>query len=370
MKTKLLNLTLLSLVFGSISTAQALVNPSDPLLVSIPRFASGYEINASLIWQQPTSSSNVYSILTSPLPFFTPNWLINPANPQYHFGFEVGASFTFGNTGNDVQINWTELKTRDSTSVNINPAVAANQFVGPFYQIGPESGGVGVPAPAPIVSAAAQNHYTYDLVNWDAGQYIKIGHRLQTRLFGGVNFLRIKQNLQTTFFAPTDVNFSFTSTNTSEFTGFGPRFGISASYDLCYGFGIVGQVAGTASVGRIRASDNFRATSTNLITIAVPPIFLNQQGITTHHETRVVPGGDAKLGVNYAFEFVNSSWLTAELGYKVAAYQSAIRTVYPTSLVADPFSPLQDGTIFVNTMGESQSDFGVNGPYFNLSYNF
>jgi hypothetical protein len=93
------------------------------------------------------------------------------------------------------------------------------------------------------------------------------------------------------------------------------------------------------------------------------------QAITTHHETRVVPGGDAKLGFNYAYAFNRNSFLTAELGYKVAAYENAIRKVYPNSIVSPP-NALQTGTIPVETMGESQSDFGVNGPYFNLSYSF
>ncbi|MBI2792959.1 MAG: hypothetical protein HYX61_13520 [Gammaproteobacteria bacterium] len=368
MKANNFTLSLLSLAFGSFaSTTYAAVttHPADPFLVSIPHFSTTYEINASLLWQQPTSTSNAYAILTHPMPVPTPNWIINSANPQYHFGFDVGLSYAFNNTGNDVQLNWTRLKTNDSTSVSIDDN-GLLQFVGPFFQIGPTAGGAG--GFAPMIASAARNHFDYDVVNLDAGQYVNFGHRLQTRLFGGVSYLRIKQDLQTTFFAPADVNFSFVSNNISEFTGFGPRFGFGGTYDLCYGFGIVGQVAATASVGRIRATDHFTETSTALLG-AAPSIPLNVQAITTHHETRVVPGADAKLGISFAYDVNKNSLLTAELGYKVAAYENAIRKVYPNSLVNPP-NALQTGTIAVETMGESQSDFGVNGPYFNLSYSF
>ncbi len=369
MKGHYFKLSLLSIVFGasisSIVNAAQPANIANPFLVTIPHFTSMFEINASLLWQQPTSSSNAYSIHTHPLPVPTPNWLINSAKPQYHFGFEVGASYAFNNTGNDVQLNWTRLKTNDSTAVNPDDN-GLLQFIGPFYQIGPTAGGAG--GFAPLIGSAAQNHFEYDVVNLDGGQYVNFGHRLQTRLFGGVSYLRIKQDLQTTFFAPADVNFSFVSNNISEFTGFGPRFGFSGTYDLCYGFGIVGQIAASASVGRIRATDHFTETSTALLG-AAPPIPQNVQAITTQHETRVVPGADAKLGFNYVYEYNRNSFLTAELGYKVASYANAIRKVYPNSLVNPP-NALQTGTIAVETMGESQSDFGVNGPYFNLSYNF
>jgi hypothetical protein len=368
MKASYVKLSLLSIIFGSsfinLANASAPTKVLEPFLVTIPHFSSAFEINASLLWQQPTSSSNSYAILTHPLPLPTPNWEIHSAKPQYHFGFDVGTSYSFDNTGNDVQLQWTRLKTKDSTSVTLDDN-GVGQFVGPFYEIGPVAGGLG--GFAPIVASAARNHFDYDVVNLDAGQYINLGHRLQTRLFGGLSFLRIKQNLEAEFFAPSDVNFSFVSNNISEFTGFGPRFGLSGTYDLCYGFGIVGQAAFSASVGKIRSTDHFTETSTALLAgIGSPPIPLNVQAITTQHETRIVPGGDAKLGINYAYAFTTTSWLTAELGYKVAAYENAIRTVYPSSIVA----PLQTGTIPVATMGESQSDFGVNGPYFNLAYSF
>jgi len=350
--------SILQTVFTFSAQAQAVFADVDPLFVTVPRFAKSYEINASLLYFQPTSSSLDYAILTNPLPLPTPQWRIKTVKPGYDANFNIGLAYAIDNTANDLQLSWTHTDFSDSRSVTAS-AVNPTQFTGPFYEIGPDAG--------TIRQGRGRAKFRYDVVNLDAGQFVDYGRRFQTRFFAGLNYLHLKQSLKTSFSIVGDPNFSFTSENISEFNGVGPRLGIAGTYELCYGFGLTAQLAGTASVGRVKTRMNFNSTSTALIVLGANP---NQQAITADHIARIVPGGDAKLGVTYFHPFGRDYLLGLEAGYQVTSYMDPIEDVYPTSLVTNPATPLQSGTIAVNTMGESQSNFGVSGPYFKAAFKF
>lgn len=156
----------------------------------------------------------------------------------------------------------------------------------------------------------------------------------------------------------------------SDFNGVGPRFGIDASYNFCGGFGIVGSLSTSLLVGDIDSHYAERVTSTGgdvlfnpdetVIEGAVLPFtgvefdavvtdfsaltvdvdladFTFVDTFSYHHpsETRVVPNVDAKLGVDWTYQFCNCSRtkLTIEAGYMVSHYWNAVDRLSATGLL-------------------------------------
>lgn len=142
----------------------------------------------------------------------------------------------------------------------------------------------------------------------------------------------------------------------SKFNGIGPRFGFDLSYNFCGGFGLVGSLSAALLVGEVDSSFGERIltagefsglginidgvsgiTVTDGATIAATAfdpaafdvLFADDTGLVSFHhpdETRVVPNIDAKLGVDWTYQFCNCSRskLTIEAGYLVSHYFNAI----------------------------------------------
>jgi hypothetical protein len=162
----------------------------------------------------------------------------------------------------------------------------------------------------------------------------------------------------------------------SKFDGVGPRLGIDGSYHVGGGFGVVGSLSAALLVGNTRnhfhecmegggtitflpgtavkldpaltgplAGSQFYGehvtdlpTAPELAGMPVPPLAINPpfgtpigvvldqefNGICFHHpnETRVVPNIDAKLGLDWTYQFCNCSRskLTIEAGYLVSYF--------------------------------------------------
>ncbi len=144
----------------------------------------------------------------------------------------------------------------------------------------------------------------------------------------------------------------------SDFDGVGPRFGIDSSYHLGGGFGVVGSLSASLLVGETKNSFAERFDGTGTVTLlgggalidpigstiflgetitAASPAFGTPIGIafdptlsviSFHHpdETRVVPNLDAKLALDWTYQFCNCSRskVTIEAGYLVSHYFNAL----------------------------------------------
>lgn len=144
----------------------------------------------------------------------------------------------------------------------------------------------------------------------------------------------------------------------SEFDGIGPRFGCDVSYHLGGGFGVVGSLSTSLLVGEHEATLSERIETAGTVTFTVPgltlvdiaPLFIGGaltnvtaevvtavaptildplvETVSFRHpdETRVVPNIDAKLGLDWTYQFCNCSRskLTIEAGYLVSHYFNAI----------------------------------------------
>ncbi len=332
-----------------LSVNAALSTSTNPFQVSIPEMSPGFEFDVTGLWLRPVSNDLEYAVHTFPFPFPTPNWHVKSINPSYHFAYGLGMGYVFCHSGNDIQLHWTHLNSSDSASVSAGPD---GQFVAPFYETGPRGG--------TIQQARGKVDFRYDVVDLDVGQFVNFGNHTLIRFFAGLSGARIKQNLISTF-SDNFIPFSVRSNNFSQYTGFGPRFGINAKYDLCYGFGVVGQVSGSVLIGNMIARTRYNSSSS--IGEALFGITNNKQAIGSDNTQQVVPGADVKLGVNYTYPFCKDSAVTIEGGYKASMYVNAIQEYNPVIVVA----PIQTGTVFVATMGKSKSNFSVNGPYLNVN---
>lgn len=311
-----------------------------------------FEISLGAVFLQPTGTDLDYAILGFPLPVQSPHWDIGTVNPDYTAGFNLGLRYIFQNAENDIQLNWTHVATSDSDTT----IAGNNQFAVPLFQAGPSLGQT-------INNAMQQAHATakfnYDVVNLNAGQYINVGRRTQLRFYAGLSGTEIKETLDSSY-QDNAATFNLNYNNTSKFTGIGPLFGMDGLYKLPYNLGVTGTIAISGLIGSLHGSTDYVERSPQL---AASGITNNYQSISPKNSTQVVPSIDGKLGMNYGYLFSNNFIFTIEAGYEYATYFNAIVTNNPVTVVGE----VDLGTIALDSLGKSVSNFSVNGPFVNAS---
>ena len=251
------------------------------------------------------------------------------------------------NESNDIELNWTHL----NTTTNGSFSAAGTQMVGPPYLIGPES------ALYKIANGNAQ--FAYDSVNFDGGHTFCAECSFQLRVFGGVEFARIGQNLSG-MFQSSDGTASMANTTNSLFTGAGPRLGMKGQYALG-DFQFIGEIAGAGLIGTEQSRINFSTISPAL----VGP---NDQSLTSPNATQLVPSVDARLATAYTFPPSAYGLFRIETGYQAAAYFNAVSQYSLTSVPTAPMIPPVG--IFLATAQHLQSNFTDQGPYLTGSWLF
>jgi hypothetical protein len=358
----LVSLSVLSIILAPLTlhAAKSATTSNRNVNVTIPnvRSNSGFEFNIGPVWLKPGASNLNYVIYNKELPVQSPGWSEHELLPSFTTGLDLGFRYIFPNGGgNDIKLDWTHLSTSNSAATS---APDASFFLGPDYEIGPNG--------LYIRNATGNVKFKYDVVNGDVGQFAGFGQHMQMRFFGGLSggFLReqvtanYSGNLTTgTYPGP----FTMNQVVTSNFTGVGPRFGIEADYNTYYGFGFLGEFAASALMGTMYSKTNYAGTSQQLITQYNQA--LNNQIIEDQKVYQVIPGVDAKLGVNYKHVFNNKTLLKITAGYQAAVYINAISQYLPASLVSG--QSLTSGGIFVATMSHQLSNYSVQGPFLNFA---
>jgi hypothetical protein len=304
-----------------------------------------FEINGSLLFLQPGAGNLEYGTLVTPFPAATPNWSNQSLTPSMAPAFRVGGRY-MPNESNDIELNWTHLNSVTNGSFSGTPT----QMVGPPYLIGPES--------ALYKSGSGNVRFGLDSVNFDGGHTFCAECDFQMRIFGGVQFVRIGQNLTGMFRSP-DGTASNANTTNSSFTGAGPRVGLKGQYDLG-NFQFIGEFAGAGLIGTSQSSINFATNS--------PSIGLNTQSLTSPNASQVMPSIDARLATAYVFPPSDYGVFKIEVGYQAAVYFNAVSqyslTNVPTSLTLPPIG------IYLATQQHLQSNFTDQGPYLTGSWAF
>jgi len=301
---KKLTLSVIAAGLATVSAAYAATpTGSAPFQVTVPNLKAGPSFTLEGLFLRSTNSDLEYQQTND----INGNTQSHTLTPGYGLGFGVGMGYVFPESGNDVQINWQHF----NHSTTTDPVGDASS------------------------SKSSDGTFKFDTIDLDVGQYLDIGTRFQTRLFAGLRYAALKQDVSnTTLTAATDFSDASSSVedNVSKFTGIGPRLGVDATYHINNSFGVVSHLATGLLIGNVDYDQTTTATTGN-------------STITTDTQTRVVPEFDAKLGFDYTVPFKDqASNMTVEAGYQVTQYVDAIDSQ------------------------NSTGGIGFNGPYLNLNF--
>lgn len=331
--------------------------------VFVPDLTPGLQFSGGFLLLKPGADNLGWSTITTYLPIQNPQWDVQSLNPGYQPGFTFGARYVFPSSGNDIQINWEHLRTSDSSSVAVsNPTT---QWISPFSQTGPSTSEfynqIGI---FYLKAAHAQLNFAYDMVNIDAGQTVNLGALTQVRLFAGLSCVRLQEKLVTKFFNNTSIDPAppaaaipdpslqyITLNNTTNYTGAGPRLGLTATQDVFRGLTFVGQLSGAVLAGSMQpARYAFQGVFENNI---------DSEAIASRSVTQVVYATDAKLGLGFQHLFGNRFTLNIESGFKAALFINPFATYETSTNVL----PLNIGSLSTNSMRHTPSNFTLNGWY-------
>lgn len=352
-------LGILPILCSLFSIVEAAWDCCEPYEVTVPNCDCGIEFSGAFLYLQPSAGNLGWGVVTDFLPFVSPQWHVKRINPNYHPAFNVGLGYQFCG-GLHAQVNWTQLRCHDSQCQRVIPI---QQWISPFTQTGP---GTGDPTYDPtgvgeLIQGRAKLKFHYDALNWDLGTFVQVGPNMKMRIFSGLSGVRIKQELRSRFHG---ANFlpSIALNNSSTYTGIGPRIGFDCAWDLYNGFSFVGQVAGALLFGTTHpAQYRFTGVSTALQAIGITR---NKERVSSDSVRQTVPAFDARLGINYVYEFCSGALLSIEAGYMGAFYVRPLSGYEPNTNVL----PLELGSLSTNSMRHIESDFSVNGPYVGMEF--
>jgi hypothetical protein len=232
-------------------------------------------------------------------------------------------------------------------------------MVGPFFEIGPDA--------KAYHNATGNVQFIFDQLNVDYGQLVAFGDYLKADLFGGVGFLKIKQNLLATY-SSSDDSFNRTICTPISFIGAGPQAGTDFCYELMCDVSLEGQVLGTLFVGSAKNHTSYVSTfSSSLGTGALSP---NSQSTTICNRSLLIPAFQEKIGVAYAHTFCEHYFVKLEVGYQAQIYFNALQsTDMGSEVVTPPVTPDIIG-VFARTFQRSVSNFSLTGPYITFDVGF
>jgi len=338
-----------------------------PLSVGIPIFTPAFEFSGSLLYLRPGADNLGYATITTFLPLQNPQWAVQALNPQFQPGFSLGGRYAFPSSGKDIRVDWEHLRTCDSASVAVSDPTT--QWISPFNQTGPStSEGANEVGIFHLKAAHGQVNFDYDMVNIDVGQTVNIGSTTQVRLFTGLSYARLREQLLSTFFNDPNINpvppviaipdpslRSINLNNTSTYSGAGPRLGLTTEHNLAHGFTFVGQLSGAILAGLVQPA---QYQFTGVFDDAT-----DTEQIGSNRVSQVVYATDAKLGLGYSHLLGSGSVLNIESGFKAAIFVNPFSTYETSTNVL----PLDIGSLSTNSMRHTPSNFTLNGFYLTCS---
>lgn len=341
-----------------------------PLNVFVPNLAPGIEFTGGWLLLKPGADNLGFATITTFLPLENPQWAVQTLTPSYQGGFTVGARYVIPSSGKDVRFNWEQLHTGDSASMAVSDP--ATQWISPFNQTGPSTSEnaneVGI---FHFKSAEGNVGFDYAMATIDVGQTVNVGANTQFRLFAGLSWAQLREQLVSTFYndpnispippviAPPNQDLEYiTLNNTSMFTGLGPCLGLNSTFNLPRGFTFVGGLSGAILAGWMQpAQYSFTAVFVDAV---------NREQISSRKVSQVVYTSDAKLGLGYSRPFRNGSILSFESGFRAAIFIHPFSTYETSTNVL----PLDIGSLSTNSMRHTPSNFTLSGFYATCSFKF
>lgn len=131
-------------------------------------------------------------------------------------------------------------------------------------------------------------------------------------------------------------------------------------------FSFLGEVAGSAIIGRMQSRLDFASVSPDLAGLGITPP--NTQFLSSPDLTQVVPSIDTKLGIGYSFATSNKGIFRVDAGYMAAVYVNAVSSYSISDVVVPPAT--QGVGVFLRTAEHTYSNFAVHGPFASASWMF
>ena len=309
--------------------------------------APHFEVSGSLLFLQPGAGNLEYGTLVTPFPDSDAElgqsvahaWLQSGVQDRGSLYAQCVQRYRPGLDASEYQHEWVLCRL---ALPNGRAALSDRPGIGDLYK-----------------DASGNVQFAYDSVHLDGGHTFCAECAFQLRVFGGVEFARVGQNLTGTFQSP-DGSALSADTTTSLFTGAGPRVGLKGQYALG-DFQFLGEVAGAALIGTSQSRINFTTTS--------PTLAGNNQSLTSPNATQVVPSIDARLATAYTFPATNYGVFKIEVGYQAAVYFDAVNQ-YSLTQVPVNVPMIPPVGVFLATAQHLQSNFTDQGPYLTGSWAF
>ena len=313
----------LTLLVTTLSGIQAYAGTMGPTcqksIVETPCEERGFAIGGQALYLKPTS--NIYEI---PYSIYANGAVQYGVENAWAWGFQLEADYRF-ETGNDFNLNWYRLH----TSYSQEHAPATVNWV---YN-------TGTAVELNNASTRASVNPEWDQVNIEFGQRFNYGDNKHFRFHAGAQYSRVANNSMwdvidriTIQAAPTITSRVLMNTSSS-FNGFGPRVGVDAYYQTPWYLGVYAK----AAMSMLAGTTKFNYVGEEVV---------GMNGSLSH----VIPGLDAKLGLNYDYQLPQGV-LTADIGWLWVNYINVL--TYSFSAQNSPGTP---------------SSFEVQGLYFGLKY--
>jgi hypothetical protein len=345
----------------------------EPYCAFVPVLRGGFELAIEGLYIQPHAANLDFGITDNPqivpailppvpsepnsLPISPVDFITNPSGssrtqvltPGYKGAYRFHAGYIFPLTANDVSLNFVNFSSTSSQTVTAPP-------LGVIWTI--TNGSFGAPLEAtlfPVAAkqAAASVDFRWRTADLEFGSRVKF-YNLMMRFFGGIAHARVVENITINYLNGFANNPNFTPiaedtiTQDNNFSGWGPRLGLSSDLAIDYGFSLVSLVATDLLVGQISSSLTEVSSSGN--STALDPT----------RRRRLVPSLDAKLGLAYTLRLVsclaNCSQFSLEFGYEVNHYFNVKDSLRFTD--------------YASTFIKQNQDISFNGPYARIQVNF
>lgn len=268
------------------ATPAPVAAPAEPLIrkaETVPGLGASFEV----VYMRPSRSALDYAIIDTNTDT-DPQGSYDSIHPDYSAGLRYGLAYTF-ETGTDLHAQYMTLDTHDSASAEAPPG---GRLWGTWTH--PDMGST-------FDSAEARYDLDYDVFDLGLGKKFTVGDDLGLRVDAGLRYARIDQNLNIAYLQGATI-FNVEDTNT--FTGWGPRLGLGADWQMGHGFNLFGSAAGSLLLGDFDLA------------------LLTASGTTEYGrikdtvDNRVVPVVEMRAGIGYAYKLANGMYVGAKAGYE------------------------------------------------------
>ncbi len=299
--------TVLGFAVSGIATAGAMGPVCTPGSVTVPCEAKAWSLGVQALYLRPLYDSDRAYVVSSNN--------IYEKQDKWGWGYELDGAYHFS-SGSDLALNWMHYD--------------VDSHIGNFIGI----------TPVGVTGYSMDHTNKFDQVNLVMGQHVDFGQLKNARFYGGLQYANIHshdfRDYELNAVARANHITGIGSHDNSDFNGIGPVIGIDYSYDLPHGISMTANTAGSILSGTSRNSTGFAYAPSGLVPTN-----------TYQSKKAIVPGFGAKLGLSYAHAMAQGV-LNISGGYQVVNYFNAL-TVLKTGARTD-------------------SDFGLYGPYFGLSW--